>query len=145
MRMQEKKTDKIIIIVHGTRSVHGDRQELSLNELGQAYPRRVDDNDGSFCWSYISKPRLVCCYILAMYGGLEHLKIETRLINERFASVMGECDLEAIGTPSIFKLIRSVGVLVRMLSTSDLSCEENTTRCVCVWECVFVCVYNCTV
>ena len=23
--------------------------------------------------------------------GLEHLKIETRLINERFASVMGEC------------------------------------------------------
>jgi hypothetical protein len=24
-------------------------------------------------------------------GGLEHLKIETRLINERFESVMGEC------------------------------------------------------
>ena len=24
-------------------------------------------------------------------GGLEHLKIETRLIHERFASVMGEC------------------------------------------------------
>ena len=24
-------------------------------------------------------------------GGLEHLKIETRLINERFASAMGEC------------------------------------------------------
>jgi hypothetical protein len=24
-------------------------------------------------------------------GGLEHLKIETRLINERFASVMSEC------------------------------------------------------
>ncbi len=24
-------------------------------------------------------------------GGLEHLKIETRLINEMFASVMGEC------------------------------------------------------
>jgi len=24
-------------------------------------------------------------------GGLEHPKIETRLINERFASVMGEC------------------------------------------------------
>ncbi len=24
-------------------------------------------------------------------GGLEHLKIETRLINEWFASVMGEC------------------------------------------------------
>jgi hypothetical protein len=26
-----------------------------------------------------------------MCGGLEHLKIETRLIDERFASVMGEC------------------------------------------------------
>jgi hypothetical protein len=24
-------------------------------------------------------------------GGLEHLKIETRFINEMFASVMGEC------------------------------------------------------
>ncbi len=24
-------------------------------------------------------------------GGLEHLKIETRLINEMFANVMGEC------------------------------------------------------
>jgi hypothetical protein len=24
-------------------------------------------------------------------GGLEHLKIETRLIDERFATVMGEC------------------------------------------------------
>jgi hypothetical protein len=25
------------------------------------------------------------------HGGLEHLKIETRLIDERFVSVMGEC------------------------------------------------------
>ena len=25
--------------------------------------------------------------------GLEHLKIETRLIDERFASVMGECEI----------------------------------------------------
>ena len=25
------------------------------------------------------------------HGGLDHLKIETRLIDERFASVMGEC------------------------------------------------------
>jgi hypothetical protein len=25
------------------------------------------------------------------FGGLEHLKIETRLIDERFAIVMGEC------------------------------------------------------
>ncbi len=27
-----------------------------------------------------------------LFGGLEHLKIETRFINERFASVMGECE-----------------------------------------------------
>jgi hypothetical protein len=26
-----------------------------------------------------------------LIGGLEHLKIETRLIDERFVSVMGEC------------------------------------------------------
>ena len=32
---------------------------------------------------------------------LEHLKIKTRLIDEKFASVMGECDLEVMGTPSI--------------------------------------------
>jgi len=31
-------------------------------------------------------------------GGLEHLKIETRLIDERFASVMGEC---VILTPQV--------------------------------------------
>ena len=61
-------------------------------------------------------------------GGLEHLKIETRLINERFASVMGECDLEGIGIPSIFKLIRKGEVLVRMVSTLDLSCDENVPR-----------------
>jgi hypothetical protein len=26
-----------------------------------------------------------------LWGGLEHIKIETRLIDESFASVMGEC------------------------------------------------------
>jgi hypothetical protein len=30
-------------------------------------------------------------YTLGSSGGLEHLKIETRLIDERFPSVMGEC------------------------------------------------------
>ena len=39
-------------------------------------------------------------------GGLEHLKIETRLIDERFPSVMGECVLEVIGAPSRLRLIR---------------------------------------
>jgi hypothetical protein len=61
-------------------------------------------------------------------GGLEHLKIETRLIDERFASVMGECDLEAIGAPSIFKLIRKAAALARMFPTFDRSCEKNAAR-----------------
>jgi hypothetical protein len=30
-------------------------------------------------------------WVSGFRGGLEHLKIETRLIDERFASVMGEC------------------------------------------------------
>jgi hypothetical protein len=33
-------------------------------------------------------------------GGLEHLKIETRLIDERFSSVMGEC---VILTPQVHR------------------------------------------
>jgi hypothetical protein len=53
--------------------------------------------------------------------GLEHLKIETRLIDERFVSVMGECDLEVIDTPSIFKLIRKDVSLSRMLPTLVLN------------------------
>ena len=49
------------------------------------------------------------------------LTIETRLIVEIFDCVMDECDLEAVGVPSIFKLIRSdSSSLVRMLSTLDL-------------------------
>ena len=63
-----------------------------------------------------------------MHGGLEHLKIETRLIVERFAGVMGECDLEAIGAPSICNVIRSAAALARMLPTLDLSYEENAAR-----------------
>ena len=30
------------------------------------------------------------------HGGLEHLKIETRLIDKRVVSVMGECDIVTI-------------------------------------------------
>ena len=44
------------------------------------------------------------------------------------------CGPEVIGVPSIFKLIRSVSVLVRMLVTLDLRCEENGTR----WKWKFV-------
>ena len=63
-----------------------------------------------------------------MCGGLEHLKIETRLIDERFESVMGECDLEDIGVPSTLRVIRSVPALARMLTTFDLIGEENAAR-----------------
>jgi hypothetical protein len=35
-----------------------------------------------------------------MCGGLEHLKIETRFRDERFESVIGECDLEDVGPQS---------------------------------------------
>ena len=52
-----------------------------------------------------------------MYGGLGHLKIETRLRDERFESVMGECDLEAIGAPSIFKLTHNAAAFARMFPT----------------------------
>ena len=43
----------------------------------------------------------------------------------------GECviiSLEAIGAPSIFKLIRRAAALARMCPTFDLSCEEDSTR-----------------
>jgi len=36
-----------------------------------------------------------------LFGELEHLQIKTRLIDEKFASVMGECDFE-IGMASQF-------------------------------------------
>ena len=38
------------------------------------------------------------------------------------------CDLEAIGAPSIFDVIRRAAALARMLPTLDLSCEENAAR-----------------
>ena len=62
-------------------------------------------------------------------GDLEHLTIETRLINVSFECVMGECDLlEVIGDPSTFNIIRSAA-LVRMWPTVDkrvgVNLEEN--------------------
>jgi hypothetical protein len=35
-------------------------------------------------------------------GGLEHLKIETRLIDERFPSVMGECVIVTLKVYSLY-------------------------------------------
>jgi hypothetical protein len=40
------------------------------------------------------------------------------------------CDLETVGVTSIFRVMCSDGNLVRMLSTLDLSCEENTRAAV---------------
>ena len=37
------------------------------------------------------------------------------------------CDFDVIGVSSIFNGIHSTDTLVRMLSTYDLSCEENVT------------------
>jgi hypothetical protein len=50
-----------------------------------------------------------------LHGGLERLKIETRLIHEMFPT-------------SIFKIIRSTTVLGRILSIFDFSWEENAVR-----------------
>jgi hypothetical protein len=41
-----------------------------------------------------------------LLGELEHLKIKTRLINENFTNVMGECDLDVMGSPSKLSVIR---------------------------------------
>ena len=41
---------------------------------------------------------------------------------------MGECDLDVTGAPSIFKVIRNVVVLTRMLPTLDLNWEEKAAR-----------------
>ena len=43
-----------------------------------------------------------------LIGGRGDLRIGTRIRGERLESVRGECDLEAIGVPSIFRLIRNV-------------------------------------
>ena len=54
--------------------------------------------------------------------GLEHLKIETRLINARFASVMGEyVFLKRLGAPSMLRLTRKSADLERMFPTFDLN------------------------
>ena len=44
-------------------------------------------------------------------GELEHLKIETRLIDERFASVMGECEIG--GEIVTLKVIRNIFIVDR--------------------------------
>ena len=47
-------------------------------------------------------------------GDVEHITIQTRLTDESFKCVMGECDLEYICVPSTFSLIHSATSLSRM-------------------------------
>ncbi len=65
-----------------------------------------------------------------LHGGLEHRKIKTRLIDEKFTSVMGECLFVKLGlyTPSIFRVIRKTTTLGRILPHFDLRIEENAAR-----------------
>jgi hypothetical protein len=49
-----------------------------------------------------------CLIYTGLLRELEHLKIETRSINEKFASVMGECDLDVMDVPSKLNLIQHV-------------------------------------
>jgi hypothetical protein len=64
------------------------------------------------------------------FWAMEHQKIETRLIDEMFASVMGDsvCVLEVIVVPSGLRLTRKVAAFVRVLPTFTLSCEKNEVR-----------------
>ena len=50
-------------------------------------------------------------------GPTEHLKIKTRLIDEKFPSVMGECDLDVVGVPSKLNVIRKDTSLTRVRPT----------------------------
>ncbi len=58
---------------------------------------------------------------------LEHLKTKTRLIDEKFTSVRGECE-DVIDTPSRLRLIRKAAALVRIFPTLDLNIEEKAAR-----------------
>ncbi len=59
-------------------------------------------------------------------GELEHLKIKTSLIDEKFVNVI--CVLEVIDVPSRFRLTRKDESLTRMLPTLPLSCAEKAAR-----------------
>jgi hypothetical protein len=56
---------------------------------------------------------------------------ETRLIDERFASVMSECEIVTLQVYRLYsKGIRSSVALARILPILDFSWEENTTEVV---------------
>ncbi len=59
---------------------------------------------------------------------LEHLKIETRLIDAKFANVMGEYVTQVIGAPSRLRLILKTEALAKIKLTRDVSIEEKAVR-----------------
>ena len=72
-------------------------------------------------------------FTLLSYTGLvvelEHLKIETRLIDEKFANTMGGvCDLEVIGAPSRLRLIRKAAALERIDETPEVGKKRSVSR-----------------
>ena len=52
----------------------------------------------------------------------------TRLIGEKFPSVMGECDRDVTGVSSIFKVIHGAADLARILPIFALRWAENAAR-----------------
>ncbi len=59
-----------------------------------------------------------------LYGGLEHLKIETRLIDERFPSVMGECENVTLKVSKSFFIESRKGEL-KTKPTYECRCDER--------------------
>ncbi len=69
-----------------------------------------------------------CLVYTVLLEELEYLKIETRLIDEKFTSVMGECDVDMMGAPSKSSVIRKVASLVRVRPTLILTWSEKAAR-----------------
>ncbi len=59
--------------------------------------------------------------------GRDYLKIETKLIDERFPSVMGECEIVTLKVRPLYLTVYDSG-LVRILPHFDLRIEENVAR-----------------
>jgi hypothetical protein len=59
---------------------------------------------------------------------LEHLKTKTRLIDEKFVSVRGECETSRNRCPIYIRLIRKTTTFTRIFPTPDLIIEEKAAR-----------------
>ena len=95
----------------------------------------------------MDKSRVVNLTYTGCLGGLEHLKIETSLINKILPRCDGwVCVLKVIGSPSRFKLTRKDTDLGRVLATITHNSEKNTVRrkwnsCL-LWIVDTVCLWN---